>query len=91
MGFPKIVYIKGNLPHPHQPSSYETRQELKLIICLYKENKQSASFIMPGLYFLLLFGIFRGWFEGLCVLGGNLLVVEIVGKTLGLSFLKCKP
>lgn len=55
MGFPKIVYIKGNLPHPNQPSSYETRQELKLIICLYKENKQSASFIMPG----LLLGIFR--------------------------------
>lgn len=86
MGFPKIVYIKGNLPHPNQPSSYETRQELKLIICLYKENKQSASFIMPG----LLLDIFRWWFEGLPVLGGNLLLVETVSWTLGLSFLKCK-
>lgn len=36
LGFPKIVYVRENLPHPHQPSSEEARQELKLIICLHK-------------------------------------------------------
>ena len=66
-------------PTPTSPVLMKLGKSSNYLFASIKKNKQSASFIMPGLYFLFLFDIFWCWFEGLCVLGGNLLVVEIVG------------